>query len=94
MRDDTIYAIHHYAASCLDDETKKQAKRQSFYLRKYMRKCEGALIKIANYHMIWDFYGVKGVMKKVIHKAIKNFREGNKENSYYLITLPIAKRYF
>lgn len=71
MRDENTYAIHHYSATWRDAEEQKRAEKQSYYVRKYMKMCEGPIARLAMYHTVLDFYGVKGFAMKAIHHILK-----------------------
>ncbi len=66
MSDDSTIAIHHYAGSWFSDEDKKLHKRQSFYLRKYMRMIEDPLSKLARCRSVIELYGMKSFSKKIL----------------------------
>lgn len=81
MRDENTYAIHHYSATWRDAEEQKRAEKQSYYVRKYMKMCEGPIARLAMYHTVLDFYGVKGFAMKAIHHILKKSGGGDRKFS-------------
>lgn len=77
MKDDTTFAIHHYAGSWMGNKDSRLRAQQLYYLRKYLRQCEGPLNRLAWYHTIFDFYGVKGLFMKTYIKISRMLRGGN-----------------
>lgn len=75
MRDKSTYAIHHYSATWRNPEEQRRAERQSYYVRKYMKMSEGLIARLAMYHTVLDFYGVKGFAMKVIRHVLKKSGE-------------------
>lgn len=84
MRDENTYAIHHYSATWRDAEEQKRAEKQSYYVRKYMKMCEGPIARLAMYHTVLDFYGVKGFTMKAIHHILK--RSGGVDRPVFLLS--------
>lgn len=84
MRDENTYAIHHYSATWRDAEEQKRAEKQSYYVRKYMKMCEGPIARLAMYHTVLDFYGVKGFAMKAIHHILK--KSGGVDRPFSLLS--------
>jgi hypothetical protein len=71
MADDDTYAIHHYAASWLDDFQRERDMRQSFYVKKYLKMVENPIIKIAYIQANYDVLGMYGFVKKSFKHFLK-----------------------
>ena len=66
MSGEMTYAIHHYAASWYDEESKRIAESNAYYLRKYWCIVKKPLLKLASCHTAYDQGGLSKFMEKLI----------------------------
>lgn len=65
LMDENTYAVHHYAASWINDEDRLRVERERVYIRKYIRNMEMLLQKIAAIKVIAKYEGKDKLMKKI-----------------------------
>lgn len=66
MRDETTYAIHHYAATWHDEDLRRRADLARSYLRTYMKGIKPLLLCVASFRVAWELDGLSGVLQKII----------------------------
>lgn len=65
LRDETTYAIHHYAATWHDEETRRRAELTRTYLCSYLRALQPLLLRLASFRTAWELGGLPGVAQKI-----------------------------
>lgn len=65
LRDESTYAIHHYAASWIDDKQRRREDVYRQYLRTYIRAVQPFLSKYASIRTSYELDGILGVMEKI-----------------------------
>lgn len=75
MADESTYAIHHYAASWYDGDTRRYGELHRKYARLYMKKIEGIIGKAASISATKEFYGYGGVIMKIKDYVLKKSGE-------------------
>lgn len=76
MADESTYAIHHYAASWYDGDTRRYGELHRKYARLYMKKIEGIVGKAASISATKEFYGYGGVIMKIKDYVLKKIGGG------------------
>ncbi len=65
LMDESTYAIHHYAASWINDEDRIRVEREREYIRRYIREIEKVVQKIAAIKVISKYNGKYELAKKI-----------------------------
>jgi ATP-dependent exoDNAse (exonuclease V) alpha subunit len=84
MPTEMTYAIHQYASSWYDEESKRIAESNAYYLRKYWHILKRPLLKIASCQTAYDQGGWSKFMKKLILYIKRTFANqgGTSKNGF------------